>query len=226
MLSVAWQSRAVSDLTVEPQAKKPGAGSWQWGRTAQTQRALLDAARDVFTKQGFAEASIADVVERAGSSVGSLYHHFGGKSELFIALWREHQLAYEEAASAAVAAARQRGVTDPAELFAAGARAYLDGSWQRRGLAMLFADGDGPPGFEVMKRHRGHEWIRQNDALLRLPDTSQDRLYAAILTSLIGEGAREVAAARSRVQAGRIIDAVLEYAARLMAAGPFRSESS
>ena len=63
---------------------------------------------------------------------------------------------------------------------------------------MLFSTGDGPPGFEVMKRHRGHEWIRQNDALLRLPDTSLDRLYAAILTSVIGEGAREVAAARTR----------------------------
>jgi AcrR family transcriptional regulator len=28
------------------------------------------------------------------SSVGSLYHHFGGKSELFIALWQEHQVAH------------------------------------------------------------------------------------------------------------------------------------
>ena len=103
----------------EPQAEA-GTSAWQWGRTAQTQRALLDAARDVFTEQGFADASIADVVERAGSSVGSLYHHFGGKSELFLALWQEHQLAYEEAASEAVAAARQDGETDPAELFAAG----------------------------------------------------------------------------------------------------------
>jgi AcrR family transcriptional regulator len=207
----------------EPQARRPGGSSWQWGRTAQTQRALLDAARDVFTKQGFAEASIADVVERAGSSVGSLYHHFGGKSELFLALWQEHQLAYEEAASAAVAAARQRGATDPAELFAAGARAFLEGSWQRRDLALLFSAGDGPPGFEVMRRQRGHEWISQNDALLRLADTSLDRLYAAVLTSLIGEGAREVAAARSRIQAETIIEAVLEYAARLMAGGPARS---
>ena len=204
----------------EPQARKPGTSTWQWGRTAQTQRALLDAARDVFTRQGFAEASIADVVERAGSSVGSLYHHFGGKSELFLALWQEHQQAYEEAASTAVSAARQAGVSDPAELFAAGARAYLEGSWQRRDLAMLFSSGDGPPGFEVMRRHRGHEWIRQNDALLRLPDTSLDRLYAAVLTSLIGEGAREVAAARTKAQAMRIIDAVIEYARRLMAGGP------
>jgi AcrR family transcriptional regulator len=58
---------------------RASAGSWQWARTAETQRALLDAAREVFTEQGFAEANIADVVKRAGSSVGSLYHHFGGK---------------------------------------------------------------------------------------------------------------------------------------------------
>ncbi len=207
---------------VEAQARKPGSSSWQWGRTAQTQRALLDAARDVFTQQGFAEASIADIVERAESSVGSLYHHFGGKSELFLALWQEHQLAYEQAASTAVAAARKSGVSDPADLFAAGARAYLEGSWQRRDLAMLFAVGDGPPGFELMKRHRGHEWIRQNDALLRLSDTSLDRLYAAVLTSLIGEGSREVAAAKTRAQAGEVIDAVIEYAMRLMSGGPAR----
>jgi AcrR family transcriptional regulator len=206
----------------EPQGRKPGASSWQWSRTAQTQRALLDAARDVFTRQGFAEASIADVVERAGSSVGSLYHHFGGKSELFLALWQEHQQAYEQAASTAVAAARQQGTIDPAQLFAAGARAFLEGSWQRRDLALLFSNGDGPPGFETMRRHRGHEWIRQNDTLLRLTDTSLDRLYAAMLTSIIGDGAREVAAARTRAQADRIIDAVLEYVARLMAGGPVR----
>ena len=206
----------------EVHARKPGVSSWQWGRTAQTQRALLDAAREVFARQGFAEASIAEVVEQAGSSVGSLYHHFGGKSELFLALWHEHQAAYEEAASAAVAAAKRTGVTDPAELFAAGARAYLDGSWQRRDLALLFSAGDGPPGFELTRRHRGHEWIRQNDALLRLSDRSLDRLYAAVLTSVIGEGGREVAAARTRAQADEIIDAVIEYVRRLMAGGPYR----
>src|SRR5215831_20817552 len=122
----------------------PASGAWQWSRTAQTQRVLLDAARQVFAERGFTEASIADIVERAGSSVGSLYHHFGGKSELFIALWQEHQAAYDTAASNAVAAARRAGVSDPAELFAAGARAYLDGSWQRRDLSMLFSTGDGP----------------------------------------------------------------------------------
>lgn len=203
-------------------AVRPASGAWQWGRTAQTQRALLSAAREVFTEQGFTNASIADVVERAGSSVGSLYHHFGGKSELFLALWQEHQEAHEEAASKAVAAARQAGVTDTTELFCAGARAFLECSWLRRDLALLFFSGDGPPGFEVMKRRRGSEWLTQNDALLGLPDTSPGRLYAAVLTSLIGEGAREVAAAASRRQAKLIIDAAIEYARRLLAGGEYR----
>jgi AcrR family transcriptional regulator len=211
-------------IGVEPAARPPrgktASGSWQWARTAETQRALLDAAREVFTEQGFADASIADVVERAGSSVGSLYHHFGGKAELFIALWQDYQHAQEEAASAAVAQARAAGLTDPFELFSAGARAFLEGSWQRRDLATLFFAGDGPPGFEVMRRRRGREWIGQNDALLRLSDTSFDRLYAVILTSLIGEGGREVASARTRRQANTMIGAVLEYARRLMTGGP------
>jgi AcrR family transcriptional regulator len=201
---------------------RPAAGAWQWGRTKQTQRALLDAAREVFAEQGFSSASIADVVERAGSSVGSLYHHFGGKSELFLALWQQHQVAHEKAATEAVAHARRSGETDPTALFCIGARAFLEGSWLRRDLAMLFVSGDGPPGFELMKRQREHEWVSQNDALLRLADTALDRLYAGILTSLIGAGAREVAAARNRRHASAIIDAVIEYARRVMTGGPWK----
>jgi AcrR family transcriptional regulator len=212
-------------MAKQPTSRATG-GAWQWQRTAQTQRALLDAAREVFTEQGFTEASIADVVERAGSSVGSLYHHFGGKSELFLALYQEHQFAHEEAAREAVAAAKQAGETDATELFCAGARAFLDGTWQRRDLALLFFAGDGPPGFEVIKRRRGREWIGQNDALLRLPETALDRLFAAILTSLIGEGAREVAMAKTRRQANRIIDAVIEYSQRLMDGGAWKPEAA
>ena len=207
-------------------SREKGASAWQWARTAETQRALLDAAREVFVAQGFANASIAEVVQRAGSSVGSLYHHFGGKSELFIALWQEHQAAYEESAAAAVAKVKRAGVTDPFELFSAGARAFLEGSWARRDLALLFAGGDGPPGFEALKRRRGHEWIVQNDTLLRLSENSFDRLYATILTSLIGEGSREVAAAGNRRQANKIMNAVLEYVRRLMTDGPWRPPAS
>jgi len=204
----------------EPRAE-PRAEAWKWGRTPRTRRVLLDAARAVFTEQGYSQASIADVVKRAGSSVGSLYHHFGGKSDLFLALWHEHQRTHEEAASQAVARLRAVGETDTTELFCAGARAFLEGSWERRDLALLFFSGDGPPEFEVMKRRRGGKWVAQNDVLLGLPDTPLDRIYAAMLTSLIGEGARQVASAPNRRQANRTIEAVLEYARRLLVAGPW-----
>ena len=85
----------------------------------------------------------------------------------------------------------------------------------------MFFSGDGPPGFEVIKRRRGSEWVAQNDVLLGLPDTPLDRLYAAMLTSLIGEGAHQVASAPNRRQANRTIEAVLEYACRLLVAGPW-----
>jgi AcrR family transcriptional regulator len=197
-------------------------GAWQWGSTPKTRRALLEAARQVFTEQGFSQTSIADVVERADSSVGSLYHHFGGKSELFMALWHEHQRIHEEAASKAVARLRKAEVTDTTELFCAGARAFMEGSWQRRDLTLLFSSGDGPPDFEVVKRRRGSEWVAQNDVLLGLPDAPFDRLYATILTGLIGEGARQVATAPNRRQANQVIEAILEYARRLLAPGPWR----
>jgi AcrR family transcriptional regulator len=218
------QSPARADR-LEAGAIEAGAGgSWQWGSTPKTRRALLEAARQVFTEQGYAQTSIADVVERASSSVGSLYHHFGGKSELFLALWHDHQRTYEGAASKAVARLRKAGETDTTELFCAGARAFLEGSWLRRDLTLLFSSGDGPPDFEVTKRRRGSEWVAQNDVLLGLPDAPFERLYATMLTSLIGEGARQVASAPNRRQANQVIEAILEYARRLLAPGPWRPE--
>ena len=87
-------------------ARKPTSNAWQWSRSAETRRVLLAAAREVFAAHGYDGASIADVVERAGSSVGSLYHHFGGKAELFVALWQDHQDAQEQRVVSAVAKAR------------------------------------------------------------------------------------------------------------------------
>ena len=183
---------------------------------------LLDAAREVFAEQGFAATSITDIVEQAGSSVGSLYHHFGGKSELFLALWQEYSEAQEELAAKAVAQAERAGETDPLALFTVGAKAYLDGCWQHRQLAALFQAGDAPPGFGSLMRSDECRWIGQLDALAGLAEKPDGRLYMTILTSLVREGAHEVAAAASRRQATRTIGAVLEYVRRLMADGPLQ----
>ncbi|WP_204056814.1 TetR/AcrR family transcriptional regulator [Microbispora corallina] len=208
-------------------ARKAGGrgGSWEWSRTAETRRSMLQAAREVFSEHGFADANVSDVVERAGSSVGSLYHHFGGKTELFLALWEEHQAAHEEAAASTVAAARQAGVKDPVELFIAGAKAFLEGSWKRRDLVRLFMDGHGPPGFELMRRTRGRAWVRQNAVLLGAGSTPADRLMVSVLTSVIGEAGREVATSETEEEAREVVDAAVELIRRFGAPWPAASSS-
>lgn len=196
-----------------------GGNAWQWSRTAETRRTLLNAAGEIFSEQGFAETSVAAVVERAGSSVGSLYHHFGGKSELFLALWEDHQTTHEQTSATAVAKARDAGVDDPLDLFIVGARAFLGCAWRRRALVRLFMDGDGPPGFELVRRTRNREWVRQNAVLLGVSSDAVDRLTAAALTAVMGEAGREIAMCADKEQADEITEAALVLIRRLDPAG-------
>jgi AcrR family transcriptional regulator len=154
---------------------------------------LLAAARDVFAAGGFADANITDVVAKAGASVGSLYHHFGGKADLYLALFDNYQASQEHRAAEAVRAARLQGMTDTLELFLAGAAAYLSGCWEQRELARVFLDGGGPPGFELIARRRYREWIRVNTALLNTEEQPMGDTLVLVLTSVMAEAGREVA---------------------------------
>ena len=55
--------------------------------SARRRRALLDAALELFPKKGVGNCRLEDLLERSGASVGSFYHHFGGKPELAAALY-------------------------------------------------------------------------------------------------------------------------------------------
>ncbi|HXW34895.1 MAG TPA: TetR/AcrR family transcriptional regulator [Acidimicrobiales bacterium] len=50
---------------------------------ARTRARLLDAAKQVFEENGFLDARISDIAERAGLSHGSFYHYFESKEEIF-----------------------------------------------------------------------------------------------------------------------------------------------
>lgn len=188
------------------------------GRAATTRGALLTAAREVFCASGFAEASIAEVVAGAGASVGSLYHHFGGKAELYLALFEDYQQRQEARAADAVRAAVAEGEDDPVALFVAGSRAYLDGCWTERDLARLFLAGGGPPGFELVARRRYREWTRRNAALLSsAPEDAEpwgDALVL-VLTTVVSEAGHEVAVCEDEQAAGRLAGDVLELIGRI-----------
>ena len=55
----------------------------------ETKAALLSAARTLFGDNGYAATSLDDVVARAGVTKGALYHHFGGKAQLFQAVYEQ-----------------------------------------------------------------------------------------------------------------------------------------
>jgi AcrR family transcriptional regulator len=186
-------------------------------RALATRRALLDAARAVFARSGFAEASIADVVAGAGASVGSLYHHFGGKADLYLALFEAYQESQEERTGTAVRAARAAGETDRVALFVAGARAYLDGCWVERDLARLFLAGGGPPGFELVARRRYRDWTRRNAALLEAGDEPFGDALTLVLTAVIGEAGAEVAVCDDEPRARALADEVLALISRIAA---------
>jgi AcrR family transcriptional regulator len=190
-------------------------------RSARTRNALLGSARSVFTASGFAEASIADVVAGAGASVGSLYHHFGGKAELYLALFEDYQQRQEARAAAAVRLARDRQEADPVALFVAGSRAYLDGCWTERDLARLFLAGGGPPGFELVARRRYREWTRRNATLLSHgPDDAAEPWGDAlvlVLTTVVSEAGHEVAVCETGAAAGKLAGDVLALISRIAA---------
>ncbi|MCH8813884.1 MAG: TetR/AcrR family transcriptional regulator [Chloroflexi bacterium] len=59
-------------------------------RARETRTKILDAARFVFGRRGFSQATIEEIAEEAGVSNGALYHHFAAKEELFKAIVASH----------------------------------------------------------------------------------------------------------------------------------------
>lgn len=191
-------------------------GGRQWARADATREALLTAARAVFAGQGYADAGIAEIVARSGISVGSLYHHYGGKAGLYLALWERHTAEQERRAAEAVAAARADGEKDPIRLFVAGARAFLQVCWANRDMARLFHESEGPTGFTLLRRQRGRQWTDQNTRLLRVAEEERaGQVLVIVLTTVIGEAGREVATAEDDATATEIIDEVARILVRL-----------
>jgi AcrR family transcriptional regulator len=58
-------------------------------RRTETSRALLDSAERAFSQQGFHAATVEAIAEDAGFSKGAVYARFGGKDELFLAVFEE-----------------------------------------------------------------------------------------------------------------------------------------
>ena len=71
---------------------------------AETRKSVLDAALRVFSCKGYAAAALEEIAKEAGVTRGAIYHHFGNKEKLYVALaddasaqaWALVDLAIEE----------------------------------------------------------------------------------------------------------------------------------
>ncbi len=61
-------------------------------------QAMLDAALTLFLEHGVVDTTVEQILQLSGASVGSLYHHFGGKEQLADALYVDCLSAYHSAA--------------------------------------------------------------------------------------------------------------------------------
>src|SRR5215468_1515560 len=73
--------------------------------SAHRRRAILEAARSVFARQGYAGTVVEDIAAHAGIGKGTLYLYFPSKEQIFLAAFLEDARRIDAESRAAVAAA-------------------------------------------------------------------------------------------------------------------------
>lgn len=61
-------------------------------RSRKTMALIYKEAANIFSNVGYAEATTEQIAERAGVSIGTLYHYFSGKEAVLYGLWEQHEI--------------------------------------------------------------------------------------------------------------------------------------
>jgi AcrR family transcriptional regulator len=153
-------------------------------------RALIDAARRVFERDGYVAARITDIAEAAGVAHGSFYSHFPGKEEIFAAVLAEvseEMLHPGPDIGPAIETAR---ADDPVATIAAANLAYLR-AYQRnaRLMALLEQVAAVDESFRRIRLQRTEAFLARNARAIRrlqqagLADPALDPDLAALALS-------------------------------------------
>ncbi|MEM7797667.1 MAG: TetR/AcrR family transcriptional regulator [Chloroflexota bacterium] len=160
-------------------------------RGAARRKALLEAAADLFLKQGYERTSLDQIVERAGGSKSTVYNQFGDKAGLFRTVVIE--------LCAEMFAPLSEGLPpagNPAEVLTTVAKLFLEMLWGDDVQALsriVYTDGVRNPEISDVFFETGYEeGYRQVAAYLRqvAPNLSDERsllLARMFLTMLPGD---------------------------------------
>lgn len=132
-------------------------------RGKRTRAALIGAAREVFERDGFLDARIADIAGAAGVAIGSFYTHFESREEIFAAVLAELQ---EEM----LHPSPQYGGDHPSTLalLESNNRAYLLAYRRNAKLnALMEQVAAVDPEFMKLRQERSEAFIRRNASFIR-----------------------------------------------------------
>jgi AcrR family transcriptional regulator len=114
-----------------------------------TRAALVRAARQLFAQRGYAAVGTEEIVRQAGVTRGALYHHFGGKEDLFLAVFHEVEAELTQRIGAIV---MEAAATDPLEAMRAGTAAFLEAAREPAIQRITMIDAPAVLGWEEWRR--------------------------------------------------------------------------
>jgi AcrR family transcriptional regulator len=137
-------------------------------RTEATVTALVDAARELFARDGYAETSLDAVAARARVTKGAVYHHFQGKQQLFEAV-----LAREVDRLCTVMPAVYASKRDPWDAFGACCRAFLEECLEPGLQRIMLLDALAAVGWEGVRRLEAPMMELMEVAIVRAVDADR-----------------------------------------------------
>ena len=143
-----------------------------------------------------------------------IYHHFGGKSELFLAIFEQMADAVDRRIESAMQQAGD-SAPDRRRVFELHVRAYLESMWENRVAARMLSSGDTPAGFQDARRARMTAAFRSWMAVLELDTSPRGELQTRVLIATVAESSLMVAACEDADEVPPIVEATIEWIARL-----------
>jgi AcrR family transcriptional regulator len=184
-------------------------------RSATTQGALVLAARELFTRDGYAATGREAIVERAGVTRGALYHHYTDKEGLFRAVVEE--LEAEVMAQVAEAAIQ---VQEPLDQLRLGTLAYLDAALDPAVQRICLIDGPAvlpvEVRYEIMEAHalgmmrEVLQWAMESGSIADQPLEPLAHVLLAAIHDAALYVARAPDHAAARAEAGTTMERMLE----------------
>jgi AcrR family transcriptional regulator len=185
-------------------------------RSEATRGALISAARVLFAERGYAAVGTEEIVRAAGVTRGALYHHFGGKRDLFEAVYEQIEAELAERIAAGALAAN---ADSPLEAMRAGADMFLQACTEPEAQRIVLLDGPSVLDWDRWREIAAKHGLGLIEASLEAAIEAEAiapqpvRPLAHVLMGALDEAAMLVARAedpeRMREEVGRTLDTLI-----------------